>query len=85
MLWYEKEFTDQETGEFMYETNPVKAIRNKCRYDCCAGDQDSWKNCTCTKCFLYPFRLGKNPYRQPRTLSAEHLEKLQNGLKSFKS
>lgn len=52
------------------QTNPVKAIREKC-LDCCCGSYIEVTNCTVTKCALYPFRLGKNPYRQRRKISEE--------------
>lgn len=48
----------------MIITSPIKAIRAKC-IDCCAGDKNEVKLCTCPDCALYPFRLGKNPYRKP--------------------
>lgn len=43
-------------------TNPVKAIRAKC-LDCCCGSPEEVRQCPCENCALYPFRLGKNPYR----------------------
>ena len=62
-------------------TNPVKAIRAFC-IDCCGGSSNEVKLCTAPKCVLYPFRLGKNPYRAKRELTeeqraaaAEHLAK----------
>ena len=51
-------------------TNPVKAIRAKC-LDCCCGQVNEVKLCPCPDCPLYPFRLGKNPYRQKRELTEE--------------
>ena len=51
-------------------TNPVKAIRAKC-LDCCCGQQKEVELCTNTRCALYPFRFGKNPYRSKRELTAE--------------
>jgi len=49
----------------MMITNPMKAIRAKC-IDCCAGDKNEVKLCTCEQnCALWPFRMGKNPYRKP--------------------
>lgn len=51
-------------------TNPVKAIRAKC-LDCCGDQAQEVKLCPCTRCALYPFRLGKNPYRTKRELSEE--------------
>lgn len=50
------------------QTNPVKAIREKC-LDCCCGSSHEVRLCTCTDCSLYPFRFGKNPYRSKRTLT----------------
>ena len=51
-------------------TNPVKAIRAKC-LDCCCGQVNEVKLCTNAKCALYPFRFGKNPYRNKRELTDE--------------
>lgn len=48
-----------------YKTNPIKAIREKCK-DCC-GYEDIYiriLECEIPNCALYPFRLGKNPYRK---------------------
>lgn len=47
-------------------TNPVKAIRAKC-LDCCCGSPYEVERCTVERCALYPFRMGKNPYRPERT------------------
>ena len=51
-------------------TNPVKAIREFC-LDCCGGDRSEVKMCPATKCALYPFRFGKNPYRAKREMTEE--------------
>lgn len=53
-----------------YKHNPVKAIREKC-LDCCGGSTLEVKECTCERCPIYPFRLGKNPFRQKREMSEE--------------
>lgn len=71
-------------GQFMFETTPLKAIKKKCLYDCCAGDTKSYKECNCTSCFLHPFRFGKNPYRKKRAplseeRKAQMVEKLLAG------
>ena len=81
MTYYSKNFKDEE-GNFMYQKSPLKAIKHKCLYDCCAGDTTSWKECNATDCFLYPFRLGKNPYRTPRKLSEEQKAKMTAVLKA---
>lgn len=46
-----------------------QAIKNYCHFECCAGDYESWKNCTITNCFLYRFRMGKeeNPVNKKCT------------------
>ena len=55
------------------ETNPVKAIRKFCLE--CSGDSSAEvKGCTAPNCPLYPFRLGKNPYRKKREMTAEQRE-----------
>lgn len=49
---------------------PMKAIRLKC-LDCCCGSANEVKLCTCADCPLFPFRMGKNPYRQKREYTDE--------------
>lgn len=48
------------------QTNPVKAIREKC-LDCCCWSANEVKMCPDEKCALHPFRFGKNPYRAERS------------------
>lgn len=50
--------------------NPVKAIRAKC-LDCCCDQAGEVAACPATECALYPFRLGKNPYRTRREMTEE--------------
>lgn len=72
-----------ETKEFEYKKNPVKAIREKCVNDCCAGDRKEVENCLSPSCPLYPFRFGKNPYRKEKTEEQKQALReraLQNGL-----
>ena len=49
--------------------NPVKAIRDHC-LECSTGAVSEIRNCVIKSCGLYPFRLGKNPYRN-QNLSEE--------------
>ena len=51
-------------------TNPVKAIRAFC-LECSNGATSEIKNCPIHKCPPYPFRMGKNPYRQRREMTEE--------------
>ena len=66
MVDYEKDFRN-ENGEFEYIKSPLRAIKAKCLYDCCAGNRSDLENCTCKTCFLYPFRFGKNTFSKRRT------------------
>jgi len=84
MTYYTKNFTDEE-GNFMYQKSPLKAIKHKCLYDCCAGDSKSLKECNATDCFLYPFRFGKNPFRTKRVLSEEQKAKMRDLLLKSRS
>lgn len=61
------------------QTNPVKAIREKC-LDCCCGSVTEVKLCPSSDCALFPFRFGKNPYRRSRELSEEEREALRHRL-----
>ena len=59
-------------------TNPVKAIRAKC-IDCSDSIHEV-THCTVTRCPLYPFRFGKNPYRKPKQLTEEQKQNMLNNL-----
>ena len=61
-------------------TNPVKAIRAFC-LECSNGATSEIKECPVTKCPLYPFRLGRNPYRQRREMTEEEKQVLADRLK----
>lgn len=50
--------------------NPVKAIRKFC-LDCLGGSYREVERCTATDCALYPFRMGKNPFRAKREMTEE--------------
>lgn len=50
--------------------NPVKAIRAKC-LDCCCNQINEVKECPVQNCAIWPFRLGKNPYRAKTTMAEE--------------
>lgn len=50
-------------------TSPIKAIKAHC-IECCGGSYNEAKLCTATKCPLWCFRTGKNPYRK-REMSDE--------------
>jgi hypothetical protein len=40
---------------------PLRAIKIKCKEDCCCNDRNSWIDCSIEDCVLFPFRFGKNP------------------------
>ena len=67
--------------------SPIKAIRAKC-LDCCCDQQEEVKLCPATTCPLYPFRLGKNPFRkremseEQRKAAAERLAKARENRKA---
>lgn len=62
--------------------SPLKSIKAYCKEMCCAGDIESWKNCTYNACFLFKYRLGqgnrvKKPKHSPITQNFEKNDKLQ--------
>ena len=63
-----------------YKTNPVKAIREKC-LECSNGQPSEVKCCPVEKCPLYPFRLGKNPFRQKREMTEEQKKAVRDRLR----
>lgn len=54
-------FDDIEKLRRKYPTRITRgrAIKLYCKELCCCGDNESWKNCPITACFLWRFRLGK--------------------------
>ena len=50
--------------------NPLKAIRETC-LDCCCGSASEVRKCVADDCPSWPFRMGINPFRKKRELSAQ--------------
>ena len=48
----------------------LRAIRMKC-LDCCVGMESEVRKCVSTDCPLWPFRMGKNPWREKREMTDE--------------
>jgi hypothetical protein len=59
--------------------SPLQALRARC-VDCCAGSADEVRKCTAVYCPSWPFRMGFDPWRQRRQLTAEQKEALANRL-----
>lgn len=61
---------------------PMKAIRAKC-IDCSGGSVSEVTKCVIPDCPLYPYRMGRNPFRQERVMSPEQraaaIERLAKG------
>ena len=71
---------DGYTGKLI--SSPLKAIRENC-IECCSGSKGEVKLCTCTKCPLWPFRLGKNPYRKGRIMTDEQKQAFSERIKTM--
>lgn len=75
--------TDEEFKKEVSEnTNVLRAIKLKC-LDCSTYNINEIKECPVKNCPLYPFRLGKNPFRK-RELSEEERNKLSERMKNLK-
>ena len=61
--------------------NPVKVIRDYCLY-CCNGSAAEVRNCHITKCILYAWRFGKNPFK---VFTEEQRKKLRERLTKSKN
>lgn len=60
---------------------PLRAMREKC-LDCCCGQAAEVKECPCTGCSLWPYRLGRSPNRKGRPgkpLTHAHKQRLFEG------
>lgn len=60
------------------------AIKLKC-LDCSNYEWNEVRDCYVKKCPLYPFRMGKNPYRNKRELTDEQREQLSERMKNIKN
>ena len=56
--------------EYHRPKNPIKVIRDKCR-ECCCGDDSEIRKCVLVDCHLWPYRMGKNPFRKKVRLTDE--------------
>ena len=75
--------TEEEFNKEVSEnTNVLRAIKLKC-LDCSTYTTNEIKECPVKNCPLYPFRLGKNPFRK-RELSEEERNKLSERMKNIK-
>ena len=61
------------------ENNPLKALRARC-LDCCCGVASEVRKCVSVECPSWPFRMGVNPFRQKRVLSAEQKQAMADRL-----
>ena len=76
--------TEEEFNKEVSEnTNVLRAIKLKC-LDCSTYNINEIKECPVNKCPLYPFRLGKNPFRKKKELSEEERNKLSERMKNIK-
>ena len=72
----------EELNEAVKEnTSPLKAIRLKC-LDCSVYSVAEVRECFAKSCPLYPFRMGKNPFRKKREMSDEEKSKIAERLKA---
>lgn len=67
---------EEYTLKFHQKKSPLQAIKLHC-WDCCGGSSDEVKKCTCKDtCVLWPFRFGKNPFKEKRVMSDEEKKAL---------
>ena len=45
---------------------PLQAIKRYCRYECCANDLQSYRECSNTKCPLHAHKSGKRGKSLPK-------------------
>jgi len=57
---------------------PLKAIR-ACCVDCSGDSYAEARRCTAYTCHLWPYRMGRNPFRKPKTVTEVQLSALARG------
>ena len=55
------------------QTPILKVIRAKC-LDCCTHAANEVRKCTACDCQLWPYRMGKNPFRSRETQILTHAQ-----------
>lgn len=63
------------------QTNPVKVIRAKC-LDCSCGNAAEVARCPAERCPLWPWRMGKNPYRKKVERTEEELAAMRERMRA---
>ena len=58
----------------------LKSIKEYCTSACKGGHRKQRQECDNFDCFLYDYRNGTNPYRQPKVLTAEQKKAAQERL-----
>ena len=61
-------------------TSPLKAIRANC-VDCMGEQRSLVRDCDLRGCPLWPYRLGKNPFRVNRNLTPEQRSEIGERLR----
>jgi hypothetical protein len=61
------------------EQNPLKALRARC-LDCCCFQPTEVRKCVSVECPSWPFRMGANPFREKRVLSADQRREMVDRL-----
>ena len=61
----------------------LKTIRQKC-LDCVCFQPKEVELCPSTHCAIWPYRMGKDPYKTPRIPSAAQKESLAKALAARK-
>ena len=61
--------------------SPLRALRLRC-LDCCAGSHQEVRLCPAVACASWPFRMGKNPWRE---YSPERLAEMRERGKALRA
>jgi hypothetical protein len=60
--------------------SPLRALRLRC-IDCSGGSANEVRFCTAVRCPAWPFRMGRNPWRAPRSeAQLAHIRTLASGM-----
>jgi hypothetical protein len=65
-----REVSPEILSIYHMETNPLRALRERC-LDCCCGSASEVRKCSAVTCPSWPFRMGRNPFRKKSVLSPE--------------
>lgn len=60
-----------------HKLTPLRAIKEYCKEQCCAGDTKSWRDCLMLSCPLWNYRFGRSSKKKIEVLHKKNSRELK--------